>query len=170
MLKRLLAVLLAGGLMSACGKSNWSASSIWQETKSTVSDAADSLTKPDSESGADTPEALAARAAGEHLAVPKNKEDCIARGKAHQAIESTNIRVTGTVVGEGKASVAMVNDGSHPDEVVRIGEYIGTQCWRVREIEHDYLLLEQPYRDAAGTAQARTLQVDFGVKSTAALR
>ena len=169
-LKRLPVLLLAGGLVSACGKPNWSVSSIWQETKSTVNEAAESLTKPEPEAEPSTPDAVEEKVAGEYLALPRNAEDCVARGKAHQFIETTNVHVTGTIVGEGQASVAMANDGTHPDEVLRVGEYVGSHCWRVREIAHDYLLLEQPYRDAAGTAQARTLQVEFGVKPTAALQ
>jgi Tfp pilus assembly protein PilP len=165
MLKRLLALVLAGGLASACSDAKSSISSIWNKTRSTVGEAADSFTKSDANEDEDDE----AKAAAEYLAMPKNAAECVTRGAAHPTLDSTNIRVTGTIT-DAKGAVALVNDGQHVDESVHEGDYIGTHCWRVREIKHDYLLLEQPYKDAAGGEQARTLQVDFSVQPTAFLR
>lgn len=159
MSKRLLALALAGGLAAGCSDPKWSLSSLWKETKTTVSDAAESLTQPDPDEGA------AQELAEKPVDVPKDVTECVERGKAHQRIESYNIRITSTILKEDpKAAVATANNGRDPDEVLHVGEYIGRKCWRVREISHDFVLLEQPYKDDSGVAQARTMQVDFEVK------
>lgn len=82
------------------------------------------------------------------------EEECARLAGPRRSIEASTLRVRATILGDHNGN-ALISGNSRQDQVVRVGEYIGTHCWRVNHLEMDSISIEMAPHGGSAQHTAR---------------
>jgi hypothetical protein len=95
---------------------------------------------------------------------------CSAAAGSRVVLEPTTLHVRGTILGFS-GRVALMQAGHDTPQAVRVGDYLGSQCWRVSRIESESVALEL-VPEPGDTSRLRTarLYINDGPRPDLAMR
>jgi hypothetical protein len=97
--------------------------------------------------------------------------DCSNAEGSHRDLDPSSLRVKATIVGR-RRKVALMSAPSGHTRTVRVGDYLGSNCWRVSEIRSEYVVIARAPDPAAQSQRLVTarLRVNDGPRPDLAQR
>lgn len=73
---------------------------------------------------------------------PHQLQECPGLSGSRRSLELDSLRVKGTIIG-ARSNVAMLADARGRTQTVRVGEFIGTRCWKVASVGAEWVSMQR---------------------------
>jgi Tfp pilus assembly protein PilP len=95
--------------------------------------------------------ASAATTASAEPLIPDEPE-CVQLAGPRRNLDVGALRVKATILGGHESSAVVTEDGDR-EQIIRVGEYVGAHCWRVRRVDMDAITVELVPREPGAAIQ-----------------